>query len=145
VARAVAGEAPVPIEVVPGVADRLPAGEAEFDAGVVSLVLCSVPDQGSALAELSRVIRPGGELRFYEHVVSQGRFARQLQKLADLTLWPHLAGGCHMARDTEQAILEAGFDIETSRRFSFAPQGGAPRIPHILGRALRQPQPGRYP
>ena len=68
--RAVAAvrTAPVPIRVLDGVAGRLPAGDGSFDAAVVSGVLCSVPDQGSALADLRRVLRPGGELRFYEHV-----------------------------------------------------------------------------
>ena len=62
---------PVPVRVVDGLADSLPAEDASFDAGVASLVLCSVPDQAVALAELRRVIRPGGELRFYEHVRAQ--------------------------------------------------------------------------
>src|SRR5512142_1019590 len=66
-ARAAAARARIPIEVLDGVADRLPADDASFDAAVVSLVLCSVPDQTSALAELYRVLRPGGDLRFYEH------------------------------------------------------------------------------
>lgn len=132
-----ATRAPVPIRVVSGVADHLPAGDAEFDAGIVSLVLCTVPDQQRALAELRRVIRPGGELRFYEHVASHGSFACGVQRLADATLWPRVAGGCHMSRDTEKAITEAGYEIEANRRFSFAPQAISPPIPHILGRARR--------
>ena len=56
-----------------GLADALPAEDGAFDAAVASLVLCTVPDQARALAELRRVVRPGGELRFYEHVVGTGR------------------------------------------------------------------------
>ena len=65
-----------------------------------SLVLCTVPDQRLALAELHRAIRPGGELRFYEHVRSgrRGRLASSNSRTP--TLWPHLAGGCNLARDT---------------------------------------------
>src|SRR4051794_5210796 len=67
-AVAAAGQASVPVTVVGGVADALPFDDESFDAAVASLVLCSVPDQARALAELRRVVRPGGELRFYEHV-----------------------------------------------------------------------------
>jgi ubiquinone/menaquinone biosynthesis C-methylase UbiE len=132
-----AAQAPVAVEVVEGVAGQLPADDGEFDAAVASLVLCSVPDQQRALAELQRVIRPGGELRFYEHVVSQGTFARGVQRFADATFWPRVAGGCHLTRDTHAAIEQAGFQIETSRRFGFSPGPPVPQIPHILGTARR--------
>ena len=69
-AERVAEDAPVAIRVVDGLADDLPAEDASFDAAVASLVLCSVPDQAAALAELRRVLRPGAELRFYELVLS---------------------------------------------------------------------------
>lgn len=133
-----AAEARGEIEVVEGVAGRLPAPDESFDAGVASLVLCSVPDQQQALAELRRAIVPGGELRFYEHVVSHGTVARGLQRFADATLWPRMAGGCHMARDTLAAIERAGFEIQTSRRFGFSPGPPIPAIPHILGTARRR-------
>jgi SAM-dependent methyltransferase len=111
--------APVPVTVIDGVADALPFEDASFDVGVASLVLCSVPDQRSALSELHRVIRPDGELRFYEHVVAQQpRFARA-QRLAD-PVWTRLAGGCHIDRDTAAAIEARGFVIERIRRFSFS-------------------------
>ncbi|HET7519663.1 MAG TPA: class I SAM-dependent methyltransferase [Actinomycetes bacterium] len=61
-------QAAIPIRVVDGTADALPSPDAGMDAAVASLVLCSVPDQARALAELRRVLRPGGELRFFEHV-----------------------------------------------------------------------------
>lgn len=132
-----APHAPVAIEVVEGVASQLPAADGAFDAAVASLVLCSVPDQQRALTELRRVIRPGGELRFYEHVVSQGTVARGLQRLADATLWPRVSGNCHLTRDTLPAIEQAGFEIQSSRRFGFSPGPPVPPIPHILGVARR--------
>ena len=62
-----------------GTADRLSLDDASVDAAVASLVLCSVPDQGRALAELRRVLRPGSELRFYEHVI-RGRTWRRIER-----------------------------------------------------------------
>jgi ubiquinone/menaquinone biosynthesis C-methylase UbiE len=136
-AQRAARSAPVPVSVLDGDADRLPEEAGSFDAGVVSLVLCTVPDQHSALTEIRRVIRPGGELRFYEHVVAHRKREARLQRLADATLWPHLAGGCHLARDTTAAIERAGFAIETCERFAFSPAPLLPPDPHILGIARR--------
>lgn len=132
-----AAEARVSVEVVDGVAGRLPAEDKSCDAGIASLVLCSVPDQEQALAELWRVIRPGGELRFYEHVVAKPKLAAALQRMADATFWPRVAGGCHLTRDTGKAIADAGFVIESEDRFSFTPGAPVPPIPHILGVARR--------
>jgi ubiquinone/menaquinone biosynthesis C-methylase UbiE len=139
-AQHAARKASIPITVVDGSASRLPGDEASFDAGVAALVLCTVPDQMRALAELFRVIRPDGELRFYEHVVSKRPWEARFQRLADATLWPRLAGGCHLARDTTTAIERAGFVIETSERFPFSPAPLLPADPHILGKA-RRPSP----
>ena len=127
--------APVKVTVVKGLADELPLADGSVDAGVASLVLCSVPDQSLALAELRRVIKPGGELRFYEHVVSNRESRRKFQRFMDATIWPRMAGGCHMTRDTREAIERAGFIIQRSRRFPFPP--GPMGLPHILGSARR--------
>jgi ubiquinone/menaquinone biosynthesis C-methylase UbiE len=136
-AKEAAGEAEVPVEVTDGMADALPADDASFDAGVCSLVLCSVPDQATALAELHRVIRPGGELHFYEHVLANNpRFAR-IQSRAQ-PVWTFFAGGCHPDRDTAAAIETAGFEIERCRRFAFRPSIIEHLAsPKILGTARR--------
>jgi ubiquinone/menaquinone biosynthesis C-methylase UbiE len=132
-----AGEAPVPVSVVPGVADALPAGDGEFDAAVASLVLCSVPDQAAALAEIRRVLRPGGELRFYEHVAARDPRLLRTQRIVG-HVWPCIGGGCHLDRDTPAAIESAGFVIERLHHFPFAP---APVLqvvaPHVIGAARR--------
>lgn len=136
-ARQAAERAPVPVEVLDGRAEHLPGADGDFDAGVVALVLCTVPDQARALTELFRVIRPGGELRFYEHVASQRPWEARLQRLADATFWPRLAGGCHLARETTPEIERAGFAIETCERFPFRLAPLLPADPHVLGRARR--------
>lgn len=119
---------PAKVRLVAGRAERLPAEDGSCDAVVVSLVLCSVPNPAAALAELRRVLKPGGELRFYEHV----RARSPLLALGQTLLIPattRFLGGCHFNRDTAAAITEAGFTIQTLDRF---PANG---LPHILGTA----------
>jgi ubiquinone/menaquinone biosynthesis C-methylase UbiE len=128
----------VPVQVLPGVADGLPLPDASVDAAVASLVLCSVPDPRCALAEIRRVLKPEGELRFYEHVIPNCQPRRALLQIADNSgLWPRIAGGCHPARDTTTAIEQAGFDIQASERIMFAATRFEPRIPYIIGTARK--------
>ena len=137
-AEQAAAAARIDIEIRDGVADGLPLQDASVDCAVASLVLCSVPDQRRALRELHRVIRPGGELRFYEHVIPNCQPRRTLALLVDRSrLWPRVAGGCHPARDTTTAIADAGFDITNLERFMFGPSTLEPDMPHILGSAQR--------
>jgi ubiquinone/menaquinone biosynthesis C-methylase UbiE len=138
-AQKAAVEAAVEVRVIDGLANRLPADDASFDAGVASLVLCSVPDQRAALSELRRVIRPGGELRFYEHVISENPRLARIQRVAERSgFWPLVGGGCHPARDTAAAIEAAGFRIESCRRFAFRPALIEVVVePKILGVARR--------
>jgi SAM-dependent methyltransferase len=125
-----------PITVVDAVADRLPFEDGRFDAAVAVLVLCSVPDQAAALAELHRVLRPDGELRFYEHVIGSSRRLATVQR----AMAPGLAkvfGGCRADRDTGAAIEAAGFRLESYRRFLRRTVMDAPAAPRILGVARR--------
>ena len=132
-----AAQAAVPVTILDGAAGALPLPDGSVDAGVASLVLCSVSDQAAALAELHRVIRPGGELRFYEHVAAGDPGLARWQRRLD-PVWTLFSGGCHVNRDTEATIAVAGFEIEACERFPFQPCLMAKIVaPHILGRARR--------
>jgi SAM-dependent methyltransferase len=141
-AAGAARTAPVPVQVVSAVGDHLPLADASVDAAVVAGVLCSVPEPARTLAELARVVRPGGELRFYEHVTSANPVGAAAQRLLGATVWPRLMGGCHPARDTAQAVAAAGFEVEEIDRFTFVPTTlSIPVAPRILGRARRLRRP----
>ncbi len=135
-----AASAPVPVTVLAAAAEKIPARDASVDAVVVSLVLCSVADQAAALAEIRRVLRPGGTLAFYEHVRSHYALVAGLQDLVT-PLWKRIAGGCHPNRDTLGAMVAAGFAIEESKRFGFSAQRLSPKTAHILGTAKRPENP----
>jgi ubiquinone/menaquinone biosynthesis C-methylase UbiE len=138
VAAAAAARVSTPIEIVDGFAHRLPADDRSFDAAVASLVLCTVPDPDAALAEIFRVLRPGGQLRFLEHVQAGTPARRRLQRIADATAWPRLNGGCHTGRDTAAAIERAGFGITRREALTSADTGMPfPAAPQILGTAAR--------
>ena len=97
------------------------------------------PTRPPRCASCARVIRPGGELRFFEHVAARSPRLARVQRALDATIWPRVNGGCHTHRDTEAAIRAAGFEIEERERFSFRAHAlGAPVAPRILGRARRR-------
>lgn len=130
--------AATPIRVVDGLADHLPGDDESYDAVVVSGVLCSVPDPRSALTEFWRVLRPGGQLRFYEHVRADTRGRRLVQAAANV-VWPRLMGGCHPNRNTLAAIVAAGYRVESCRALAFPPSARlSPVATRILG-AARKP------
>ncbi|SDL01051.1 Methyltransferase domain-containing protein [Arthrobacter sp. ov407] len=131
-ALAAASKAPVPVTVKDGVAESLPAADASVDVVVSSLVLCSVADQSVALAEVVRVLRPGGLLLFYEHVRSAHRVLGAAEDLLT-PLWSRVAGGCHPNRDTAAMITEAGLTVQGLERFGFSVLPGNPRLAHVLG------------
>lgn len=133
-----AADAPVPITVVDWPAEALDVPDASFDVGVACLVLCCVRDQRRALDELFRVIRPGGELRYYEHVRAETPRLARVQATADRIGLPKLLGNEHFARRTEQAIRVAGFEVERERRFRFQPSPlDFISASHVLGVARR--------
>ncbi|MDP9988367.1 class I SAM-dependent methyltransferase [Pseudarthrobacter sp. J75] len=133
-AKAAAASAVVPVRVAAGTAEAVPAPDASADAVVTSLVLCSVSDQSAALAEVRRVLRPGGTLAFYEHVRSGHNVLAAAEDLLT-PFWQRMAGGCHPNRDTLQAITEAGFTVRDNQRFGFSVHPLVPPVAHILGHA----------
>lgn len=135
-AQGAAAVAPVPVSVVASTVEALDVAE-PFDAVVCSLVLCSVDRPGDVLRQLYALLRPGGELRYFEHVASSGTRGR-LQRFADATFWPRLFGNCHTHRDTEELISAAGFRPEISRRgHQFPAWAPVPVSEFALGRASR--------
>jgi SAM-dependent methyltransferase len=142
-AQRAARAARIPVTVIDTVAEELPFAAHEFDAAVASLMLCSVADVPASLAEVHRVLRPDGELRFFEHVASPHRALRALQRGADATVWPRLSGGCHLGRDTERLIEAVGFAIERCDRFTFRIPPLDPPKTHVLGVARRLQAPDR--
>lgn len=124
----------VRVEVLEGVAEALPLPDRSVDAVVTSLVLCSVTDLERALSEFRRVLKPGGVLRFYEHIVSERPVVARLEALAD-PAWSRFAGGCRLTRDTPAEIERAGFVITSLERFSFRPLPVPPQVAHVMGEA----------
>lgn len=128
----------VSVDVRPGTAEALPVEDEGFDAAVVSLVLCTVRDVPRALAEVRRVLRPGGELRFFEHGLARERGLATVQKALQRTVWPALFGGCHPARNPLAAIDDAGFESGTHRSLRVPDSGPrTPTSPCVLGVAYR--------
>lgn len=99
------------IRLVPGLAEELPLEDASVDHVVCTLVLCSVDDPARSLAEVRRVLRPGGSLRFLEHVRFEEGWKGWLQDRLT-PLWRRLFGGCHLNRRTLDSIARAGFRLE---------------------------------
>ncbi|MBX9394457.1 class I SAM-dependent methyltransferase [Streptomyces sp. TRM72054] len=133
--------AEMPVDVVPGAAEALPVKSEGFDAVVLSLVLCSVRDVPRALGEVRRVLRPGGQVRFFEHGRGGGRAMGLTQRALDRTVWPVLNGGCHLSRDPVGALRDAGFELGPYRRMLMPEKG--PVLPTsfcVLGTAWRPQQ-----
>lgn len=126
-ARARAAEAPVPVHLVRGVAEALPFGDDAFDTVVVSLVMCSVPDPARVAGEIRRVLRPSGEVRFFEHVRAHDpRVARRQDRIGPV--YTRFAGGCQLNRDTLMTLRLAGFHVRY-RRLDYGPR----HAPHVIG------------
>lgn len=129
-ARRRVSDAPVPVRLLRACGERLPFPDRTFDTALAALVLCTVEDPPSTVAELHRVLRPGGRLLFMEHVrASDELLASWQDRLA--WVWSKFNGGCRPNRATEKTIAEAGFSVVAVERYGF------PALPHVLGVAVR--------
>jgi ubiquinone/menaquinone biosynthesis C-methylase UbiE len=132
-ARSRAGQAAVPITLTQASVEALPWASATFDSAVATLVFCSVSDPVRGLAEIKRVLKPGGTLFLFEHVRSKTTLIAQVQD-ALVPVTTRLFGNCHWNRDAEQLVQEAGFQVAQVR----AVAGGLPLMPHLLLAAHRK-------
>lgn len=124
------------IELHQGTAERLPVDDNQMDAVVSTLVLCSVPDLAGTLAEIVRVLKPGGQFMFIEHVVAgEGTLLRQVQR-GIRPVWKMLGDGCHPDRETWKALEAAGFAQVDYEHFS-GPVPIPVVKPHIIGVATK--------
>jgi SAM-dependent methyltransferase len=109
---AATGAPHAPRRLVEAPAERLPFPDDTFDTAVATLVLCTIPDPVAAIAEIARVLKPGGRLLFIEHVRSddpaRARWQDRLEKP-----WRFMADGCHCNRDTEATLRASPFTVET--------------------------------
>ncbi|MBN9494378.1 class I SAM-dependent methyltransferase [bacterium] len=110
-------------------AEALAFDDASFDSILATFVLCSVDDQPAALAEIFRVLRPGGEFHYVEHVRPDGMKGRVFDLLTPA--WRLFAANCHPNRQTAQAIERAGFTTDGMRRTVLH------GLPNIYGVAVR--------
>ena len=131
------GKARVPVEVVAGDALRLDYPDAAFDTVVAAWVLCTIPEPTMALAEIRRVLRPTGTLRFCEHVrAADPLLAKRQDRLA--RPWRWFARGCRCNQDTVSLMRQAGFDVDERAEFLFEPSSPAIVRPTVLGVATPQ-------
>lgn len=115
-------------------AESLPYDADTFDTVIASMVFCTVPDVREALSEISRVLRPGGEFRFFEHVLDDGWRARVQSVIAPL--WKRAAAGCHLTRQTASLFAaDRSFDVVELDRLNL---GVTPIRPFVRGRLRKR-------
>ncbi len=117
-ARAAAAKKGWQADIRQGFGEAIPFDDASFDSVVCTFTLCSVTDQAQTLAELRRILRPGGKLLYAEHGQAPDRNVRNWQDRIE-PVWMKLAGGCHLTRPVGDAIAAGGFTVkELGKRYT---------------------------
>ena len=99
------------VSLVRASAEHLPFANAAFDTVVMTWTLCSIPNPNAALAEMRRVLKPGGRLLFVEHGLSpEPRIVRWQRRITPC--WKRIGGGCHLDRKMDDLIRAAGFRLD---------------------------------
>jgi len=127
---------PRSVEFVSAPAEDLPYPDESFDWAVSTLVLCSVADPDQVLAELRRVLRPEGRLVFVEHVLDFEDAKNRKRQRRYQPLWGLVSDSCQVIRDTEAAISNSGFSMQSIERTRMQVGPSIVR-PVIRGRARR--------
>ncbi|MCD9625679.1 class I SAM-dependent methyltransferase [Rhabdothermincola salaria] len=127
----------VDLTVLGACAEDLPIPDASVDEVICSLVLCTVKDQAAALAEIRRVLRPGGSFRFVEHVAAPAWSPRRWLQHAIRRPWSWLFEGCDLCRDTVASVEEAGFREMQVRRARFRRSLFTPVNSAVYGYGIR--------
>ncbi|UHQ96272.1 methyltransferase domain-containing protein (plasmid) [Natrinema halophilum] len=122
------------IELRSAGAESLPYEDDSFDVVITSMVFCTIPDIEATLSEVARVLRPGGEFRFFEHVLDDGWRARIQSRIAPL--WKRAAGECYLTRQIASVFTaDRSFDVVKVDRMNL---GVAPIRPFVRGRLRKR-------
>jgi SAM-dependent methyltransferase len=109
------------VELVGLSAEKLPLADQSFDSVVCTYALCSIPHPATALAEIRRVLRPGGKLLFSEHGLAPDESVRRWQRRLQ-PLWGRLGGGCNLSQDVPAVLAAAGFEVQIESRYLPGPR-----------------------
>ena len=133
-AREKAREGGLEVDLRDARAESLPYPDDAFDVVISSLVFCTIDDPDAAVSEVSRVLKPGGEFRFFEHVHADGALGTG-QDLVN-PLWNRVAGGCNLNRRTvDRFVSRETFDVLEVERLE---QGPLSVTPFVRGRLRRR-------
>lgn len=140
-ARQQADDVHLDVDIRSGTAESLPYEDNSFDVVIAAMVFCTIPDVETALSEVSRILKPGGEFHFFEHVLDDGWRARVQRLIAPL--WKQVAGGCHLTRQTASTFAsQRSFDVVEMERLNL---GVTPIRPFVRGTLRKRTSPSTRP
>jgi SAM-dependent methyltransferase len=114
---------PFAMECLQAGAESMPLADGFADTAVVAYALCTIPEPQKALAEIHRILKPGGRLVFLEHGQAEPGLCKGIQNRLN-RFWGALAGGCNLNRDPVGLVRDAGFDVREAGREKFPPSSG---------------------